>query len=336
MQERKDNWRCDAKPAQRAFAEVARAIARFEPVTMLTSSDQWMEARQALPEEVRVVEMSFDDAWARDTGPSFVVHDDTKEVRGVHWRFNAWGGTEEGCYASWDRDLLVGRKILELESMKRYPQDMVLENGSVHTDGQGTLLTTEECLLNPNRNPTWSKEQIERRLCQCLGASKVIWLPCGLHGDVDTNGHVDNMACFVRPGTVLLAWTDDTHHPQHGRSKAALQVLENSTDAQGRPFEVVKLPIPKPMHLTEEEAGGLVVEDAMPRTAGDLLACSYVNFYNANGGLVVPSFGDMECDAAAASILGRVFRKEVVPVPAREILLGGGGIHCITLSQPAG
>lgn len=314
---------------------MARAISRFEPLVVLVGRDRWEEARECLPIEVRVVEMSYDDAWVRDTGPTFVMHPITGELRGVHWKFNAWGGKEGGCYGSWDLDQLVGRKILELEGLKCYPMDMVLENGSVHTDGQGTLLTTEECLLNPNRNPGLGRVEIEDRLRRCFGAQKVIWLPWGLYGDEDTNGHVDNMACFARPGTVLLAWTDDKKDPQYKRSQAALRVLEDCIDARGRKLEVVKLPIPKPSYITEEEAGGLVTKDAVERRVGDRLACSYVNFYNANGGLVVPSFDDEATDREAASILGQVFQKEVVSVPAREILLGGGGIHCVTLSQPS-
>src|ERR1700749_1840949 len=205
--ERTDNWRLGAKPAQEAFAAVATAIAASEEGTMAVSDAQFENCRALLPPELRVVEVSTDDAWLRDTGPTFLVDGDGRR-RGVDWRFNAWGGGAGGRSSAWERDDRVAAKVLEIERNNRYRAPIVLEGGAIHVDGAGTVLTTEECLLNPNRNPELSREQIERALLDYLGAERVIWPGAGVFED-EAAGHVDNLACFARPGTVLLTWTDD-------------------------------------------------------------------------------------------------------------------------------
>jgi agmatine deiminase len=333
--ERTDNWRLGAKPAQGAFAAVASAIAASEPVTMAVSDAQFENCRAMLPPEVRVVEVSTDDAWMRDTGPTFVV-DGEGGRRGVDWRFNAWGGTNGGLYFPWDRDDRVAAKVLEVEGDDRYRAPIVLEGGAIHTDGEGTVLTTEECLLNPNRNPELSKEQIERAAHEYLGAEKVVWLGAGVFED-ETDGHVDNLACFARPGTVLLTWSEDPDDPQTAISRDARERLEATTDAQGRSLEVVLLPSPGPLQTSAEEAEGVDAgEGTQPRRAGNRLAASYVNFYLGNSRIVYPLL-DPRHDEEAAAILRRVLpEREVVGVPAREILLGGGNIHCITQQVPRG
>lgn len=332
--ERPDNWRLGAKPAQEAYAAVAEAIAASEPVTMAVSDAQFENCRSMLPPEVRVVEVSTDDAWIRDHGPTFVV-DGSGGRRGVDWRFNAWGGTEGGLYFPWDRDDRVAAKVLEVEGDDRYRAPIVLEGGAIHVDGEGTVLTTEECLLNPNRNPELSKEQIERVLLDYLGAEKVAWLGAGVFED-ETDGHVDNLACFARPGVVLLTWSDDADDPQHPISRDARERLEAAADAQGRSLEVVLLPSPGPLEISAEEAQGVdAVEGTVPRSGGDRMAASYVNFYLGNSRIVYPLL-DPRHDEEAAAILRRVFpEREAVGVPAREILLGGGNIHCITQQVPA-
>jgi agmatine deiminase len=332
--ERTDNWREGAEPAQAAYAAVASAIAAFEPVTMAVSDAQLERCRALLPAAVRVVEISTDDAWLRDTGPTFVV-DGAGGRRGVDWRFNAWGGLEGGLYFPWDRDDRVAAKVLEVEGADRYRAPLVLEGGAIHVDGEGTVLSTEECLLNPNRNPELSREQIEAALHEHLGTEKVVWLGRGVFDD-ETDGHVDNLACFARPGVVLLTWSDEESDPQHEISRDALARLEAAADARGRPFEVVKLPSPGPLEISAEEASGvLTVEGTRPRRGGERMAASYANFYLANGGLVFPLL-DERFDERAAEILRGCFpEREVVGVPAREILLGGGNIHCITQQVPA-
>jgi agmatine deiminase len=332
--ERTDNWRWGAKPAQAAFAAVAAAIAASEPVTMATSDAQFEHCRSVLPASVRVVEIASDDAWMRDVGPTFVI-DDAGARRGVDWRFNAWGGFDGGLYFPWDRDDRVARKVLEIAGADRYRAPFVLEGGSIHSDGEGTLLSTEECLLNPNRNPELSREQIEAALREYLGVEKVVWLDRGVYAD-ETDGHVDNIACFARPGLVLLTWTDDEDDPQHAISRDALERLEAATDARGRSFEVVKLPSPGPLEIAADEADGVdAVDGTQPRRAGDRLAGSYVNFYPGNTRIVFPLLDERHDEEAAEILRGCFPEREVIGVPAREILLGGGNIHCITQQVPA-
>ncbi|MBS1880505.1 MAG: agmatine deiminase [Actinobacteria bacterium] len=331
--ERPDNWRLGAEPAQAAFAAVAVAISASEPVTVGASAAQVERARAALPAAVLVVELASDDSWMRDVGPTFVVNNG--ERRGVDWRFNAWGGREGGLYFPWDRDEAVAARVLELEGAARYQAPLVLEGGSIHVDGEGTVLSTEECLLNPNRNPELSREQIERLVLDYLGAEKMLWLGRGVFAD-ETDGHVDNLACFARPGVVLLTWTEDRSDPQHEISLDARRRLEAATDARGRSLEVVLLPSPGPLRTTAMEATGVEqVEGTAPRRAGDRLAGSYVNAYLGNGRVVMPLLDERHDDEAAGILAAALPEREVVGVPAREILLGGGNIHCITQQVPA-
>lgn len=332
--ERPDNWRDAAAPAQRAFVDVARAIARFEPVTVGVSAAHFESARDLLPAHIRVVEMSHDDCWMRDVGPTFVVND-AGDVRGVDWRFNAWGGAEGGLYASWEQDDLVARKVLEIEGRDGYRTGFVNEGGAIHVDGMGTALVTEECLLNANRNPRMSRRQVESALRAHLGVSAIVWLGKGVFND-ETDGHIDNLACFVRPGQVCLTWTDNRRDPQHAISLDAWERLNDARDARGRRLKVHKIPAPGPLHMTAREAKGLAPRKGTKRRpAGDRLAASYVNFYIVNGGIVMPLL-DSRTDRAAAAQLRRLFpRRRVIGVPAREVLLGGGNIHCITQQVPA-
>ncbi|CAK9330033.1 unnamed protein product [Citrullus colocynthis] len=343
--ERPDNWRDNAIHGQRVFAKVASSISKFESVTVCATASQWENARSQLPANIRVVELGMNDCWFRDTGPTFVVRKRisnsgtaVESVAGIDWNFNSWGGVEDGCYSDWSLDLLVARKILDIERVPRFLNTIVLEGGSIHVDGEGTCLTTEECLLNKNRNPHLSKGQIEDILKAYLGVEKIIWLPRGLYGDDDTNGHIDNMCCFAKPGVVLLSWTDDQTDPQYERSMEAYSVLSEVTDAKGRKLEIIKLHVPGPLYLTDEEAAGIVQDgDAKPRPSGLRLAASYVNFYIANGAIIAPQFGDQKWDEEAVRVLASAFpNHEIVGVEgAREIVLGGGNIHCITQQQPA-
>ncbi len=331
--ERPDNWRQEAKPAQRTYAAVATAIAEFEPVTVGVSAGQYANARQMLPAGVRVVEVSSNDAWMRDCGPTFVIGNGL--VRAVDWDFNAWGGLNGGLYFPWDLDDQVARKVAEIERIDRYKAPLVLEGGSIHVDGQGTLLTTEECLLNPNRNPTLSKNQIEELLREFLNVDQIIWLGRGVYND-ETSGHVDNLACFIRPGVVALTWTDDPADPQYEISRDAHARLAAARDAHGRPLEIHHIHQPNPLFITREESEGVkAVEGTLPREEGLRLAGSYINFYIVNGGVIVPTFDDPHDTAALDSLQALFPERKVVGIPAREILLGGGNIHCITQQQPA-
>ncbi len=333
--ERPDNWRLGAKPAQKAFAAVASAIAQFEPLVMGVNQRQFLNARAMLPPQIRVVEISNNDSWMRDVGPTFVVNG-KGEVRLVDWKFNAWGGLKEGLYFPWDLDDLVPRKVAEIEGIDRYAAPLVLEGGSIHVDGEGTLLTTEQCLLNPNRNPQLSKEEIEAYLKEYTGAERILWLGEGVYND-ETNGHVDNLACFLRPGVVALTWTDDHNDPQYPISQDAYDRLSHFQDAKGRALEVVKIHQPDPVLITAEEAEGVdAVEGTLPRQAGDRMAASYINFYFCNGGVIVPTFNDPHDQLALETLQRYLPERRIIGVPAREVLLGGGNIHCITQQQPLG
>jgi agmatine deiminase len=333
--QRPDNWRLGGKPAQKAYAAVASAIAQFEPVTMGVNPDQYNNARNMLPADVRVVEMANNDAWIRDCGPTFLI-DGKGGIRGVDWDFNAWGGLYNGLYFPWDLDDQVAQKVMEIERVGRYKAPFVLEGGSIHCDGEGTLITTAECLLSPGRNPDLSRAEIEKNLADYLGVKKIIWIPRGVYHD-ETTGHVDNLACIIRPGVIALTWTNDKSDPQYERSLEAYDTLMSSTDARGRHFEVHKIHQPDPILIAPDEAEGVdAVDGTLPREAGDRMAASYINFYMCNGGAVVPVFGDPHDEQALALLQALMPERKVVSVPAREILLGGGNIHCITQQQPRG
>ncbi|CAL5443474.1 unnamed protein product [Camellia sinensis] len=199
-------------------------------------------------------------------------------------------------------------RVLIFMRQRRFPHSMILEGGAIHVDGEGTCLTTEECLLNKNRNPHLTKEQVEDELKAYLGVKKIIWLPHGLFGDDDTNGHIDNLCCFVKPGAVLLSWTNDESDPQYERSVEAFSVLSHVTDAKGRKLEIIKLHVPGPFYMIDEEAVGLIQNgEAKPRLPGSRIAASYVSFYIANGGIITPQFGDQKWDDEAVRVLSLAF-----------------------------
>jgi agmatine deiminase len=307
---------------------VAAAIARFEPVTVGASAAQWDCARALLPDPVRVVELASDDAWMRDVGPTFVVNGQG-DRRGVDWTFNAWGGLYTPC----DRDDAVAGKVLESVGADRYRCSRVLEGGAIHVDGEGTVIVTEECLLNPNRNPGLTQTQIEKILCDYLNVTTVIWLSRGVYMDLDTSGHVDNLCCYVRPGVVALTWTDDETDPQYAISIDAHRRLSQARDARGRALEVHKIHQPSPLFVSEAEASR--DDDGVSfREPGQRLPASYINFYIANGGVVMPGFDDPH-DRPALEAIQKLFPdRDVAQIYSREILLGGGNIHCITQQQP--
>ena len=333
--ERPDNWRLGAKPAQEVFAKLANTIVKYEECTMVVSRAQYQNAKAHLDPRVRVVEMSNDDSWIRDCGATFVV-DDNRNMRGIDWTFNAWGGLVDGLYFPWDQDDLIASKMCELERADRYRlDDFILEGGSIHVDGEGTLLVTEECLLSEGRNSHLTKEEIEETLKKYLNCQKVLWVKEGIYND-ETNGHVDNMCQFVKPGVIVLAWTDDENDPQYQRSLDAYNYLINETDARGRRLEVIKIHTPNPILISEEESGGVdSVDGTLPRNVGDRLAASYINYYVGNGFVAMPIFNDPH-DQEAIETLQRLYPdRKVEPIYAREILLGGGNIHCITQQVPA-
>jgi agmatine deiminase len=327
--ERRDNWRERAIPVQTAFLQLVAAIARYEPVTVGASPRQFPAARAALAGYARVISLPNDDCWARDTGPTFVINR-LGERRAVDWRFNAWGG----LYERFARDDRVAGQIAAFTKAPRYRAPLVMEGGAIHVDGQGTALVTEQCLLNRNRNPHLDRSDIAVHLHRYLGVSHVIWLGKGVVND-ETSGHVDNLACFARPGEVLLTWCNDRNDPQHRVSRDALERLRSVRDARGRRLKVQRIPAPPPLSMTRAEAAGIQRRRGI-RTlkAGHRLAGSYINFYLANGAVIAPLL-DARTDGAAFAALARVFpRRRIVGVPSREFLLGGGNIHCLTQQVP--
>lgn len=333
---RTDTWRSGAKPAQKTFAQVAKAISQFEQVTVCVNREQYENARAMLDNDIRVVEVSSNDSWMRDIGPSFVIND-KGDVRGVDWRFNAWGGLDEGLYFPWDQDQLVKQKVMEIENIDRYnAKHFVLEGGAIHVDGEGTVITTEQCVLNANRNGDMPKEEVEKNLKDYLNAEKVIWVKDGLVGD-ETDGHVDEILFYVRPGEIALGWTEDPEHPHYEVLHKAYDQLKDEKDAKGRTLKIHKIPMPKQVSITAEESAEIDFStEAFDRSGDTSFIATYINCYLCNGGLVLPAFGD-PADEEAVRIFQEIYPdRKIVSVETREVSLGGGNIHCITQQQPKG
>jgi agmatine deiminase len=290
--------------AKNAYASVAKAISRFEPVVMAARPEDADEARQATGCDI--FEVALDDSWTRDIGPAFVTGPSGRAA--VQWRFNAWGGK----YAPFERDAAFAAKVAEKAGVTLRQAPIICEGGAIHSDGQGTLLTTEQCLLNSNRNPGMTKDAAEQVLRDFVGAQRVIWLGEGF-SDSETDGHVDNIACFAGHGRVILGVPDSKSHPDHA------PVMEAKSRLKAAGHEVIELVQPKTIRHDRH---------------GRLLQACYVNFYFCNDGLVMPSFDDAH-DEQARTVLADCFpNRTIVTVPALDIVAGGGGIHCITQQEP--
>jgi len=314
--QRTESWPLGLAPAKASWAAVVKAIAQFEPVKVIAKSTQIPEVKHVCGSQIKVVDLPNDDIWLRDTGPTFVINGQGK-LAGINWKFNAWGENRENL-SDYQEDARLAERLLEYLQIPRYAADFILEGGSIHVDGEGSLLTTEECLLNPNRNPHLSRQELEKLLGHWLGISKVIWLGQGLQDD-ETAGHIDNLACFIRPGVVLALTSKDSQDSNYPALQDNLQRLRQAKDAQGRNLEIVE--IEQPERRDDHH--------------GRRLSLSYLNFYLANGGLVMPVFGD-PADPAAITTLTRVFPKyQIVPINILDLVHGGGGIHCVTQQQPA-
>ncbi|KAI0563800.1 agmatine deiminase [Gracilaria domingensis] len=357
--QRQDTWRLNGAPARDAIVHFIQAVLsntcdihvsiivgegnHHKDIRDLYSKKWPVMCLQSGRFSVEYIPMN--DCWIRDTGPFLVVDrnlsDSRLDATGVCFRFNAWGGANGGCYKDCSKDSEVAALLCHRFDIEARHVNMVLEGGSISSDGQGTLLVTRECLLNANRNPQLTKQDIERTLRIKLGAQKVIWLPFGAAYDTDTDGHVDNMAIFIRPGHVLLLWADQTIFPdQYRRSKLALQVLENSTDAAGNALVIHKVTAPPTLTRSRIEANG--VQNVSPsiakaRCEGERLCASYVNVVITDEAVFAPAFGDVQADNRARAELEMAFAEtgqSIVMVNAREIVLGGGGFHCMTATIP--
>lgn len=297
------------------YAGVVKAIAEFEPVTVLVNEADAESARSQLnAPNIDLLVIPHSDAWLRDNGPTFLLGENGERA-GVNWHFNAWGGK----YAPWDLDDEVAPKILGHYGIRQFDAPLVMEGGSFHVDGEGTLLTTEECLLNDNRNPELSREQIEEQLKHFLNVEKIIWLKRGLDGD-ETDGHVDNVACFAAPGKIVLQVCDEPGDENYDITQENLRILSEATDAKGRKFEIVKIPQPPKTHFEDSR-----------------LTLSYLNFYFVNGGIVLPVFGGLAeaTDREAERILMETFPdRRIRTVDGMAIIKEGGNVHCTTQQMP--
>jgi len=309
---REQTFAGELEAARVVTGQVARALARFEPLSVLARPADLADARLRCGQAVRLLPCpDLVDSWMRDVGPSFVRHRQSGDLAGVDWIFNTWGEAYPGA----NDDPLAGW-VLEQLGVPRLRAPLVLEGGAIHVDGEGTLLTTEQCLLNPNRNPHLDRAGIEAILAEYLGVERVIWLGAGLVDDM-TDGHVDNLACFVRPGVVLALASDDPEDANYAALQDNLRRLRTARDARGRHLEVITVPQPAPRWQGSER-----------------LSLSYINFYIANGAVLVPAFDDPLDGLARDTIQAALPARQVVQIPVLPILAGGGGIHCITQQQP--
>lgn len=337
---RAGSWGKAPSKAQHSFKAIFAEIVKSEKLILLADKEHIDDARACVCDlpNVEVLEIASNDSWARDVAPTY-VKDDLGNVRAVNWEFNAWGGQVDGLYADWSLDNEIPLNICQMRDTDMYDAaPFVLEGGSIHTDGEGTAIVTESCLLSKGRNPELTREQIEEKLKQYLGISKVLWLPRGIYMD-ETNEHVDNVCAFVGRGQVVLATTDNKDDPQYELSRLDMEYLEGQTDAKGRKITVYKLPIPDhPVLVTKSDVDSFEFEEGEDiREEGERLAASYVNFYFTNDEVLIPAFGgdNAESDDRAAEILQGICKtRKVVQIPARQILLGGGNIHCITQQLP--
>ena len=303
--------------ARTTWAEVAHAVARFEPVTVVVDPGEVPAAKEYLSPDIDIVEAPLNDAWMRDIGPTFVLSEDGR-LGGVDWIFNGWGGQD---WAQWDKDSKIGALVVERSGAELVDSPIVNEGGGIQVDGLGTVLVTETVQLDPGRNPDLSKADIEAELARTIGATKVIWLPRGLTRDSDTygtRGHVDIVAAIPSPGVVLVHDQRNPEHPDFEVSKAVIDALKQTTDARGESWEIITVPAPE---VLRDEEG--------------FVDYSYINHFVVNGGVIACSFDDPADEEAVAILSAAYPGRTVVSVDARPLFARGGGIHCITQHQPA-
>ena len=299
--------------AKQAVARVARAISSFEPVVIAARPLDAAEAKLATSGKTEIYEVPIDDSWARDSGPTFVTAPDGRRGA-VQWEFNAWGNK----YHPWTDDAQFASRVARQSDARLFLAPLVCEGGAIHCDGEGTLITTEQCLLNPNRNANLTRQQIEERLALFTGARRVVWLGEGFSDD-ETDGHVDNIACFAAPGLAIVGVPSSKSHHDYEPALEAIRRLGEARDARGRKIEIVEIVQPR---------------DARHDWRGRPLQASYVNFYLPNGGVVMPGFDDPN-DEAARTVIAQCFpRRDILQIEAHDIVQGGGGIHCITQQEP--
>lgn len=336
---RADTWREKGVPARKNYKEVALAIAEHEPVYVLIHPriyNQVIEDYEGLP-NIIPMKVPYNDAWARDTIGIFVRKE--SKLRSVDFRFNAYGGDYDGLYNNYkDDDHLAALFAKKLKYQDYTHPTFIFEGGAIACDGEGTAIVTEACLLSPGRNPCMSKEEIEENLKEYLGLEKIIWVRHGIYED-ETNEHIDNMVSFVKPGVVCLAWSEDEADPQYEFSHQTYEDLLSQVDARGRKLKIHKIPVPSPcLTMTAKEASTIRIggHNAKGRLEGMRLAASYINYYQGKDFIILPAFGVKE-DKETYRIMQKLYPdKKIHQIYSREILLGGGNIHCITMQIPEG
>jgi lysine decarboxylase len=335
---RNDVWRNNAKAALKEFINVIKAIAEFETVYVGIHPTMYDKYLSSLENIVNVIPLKvrYNDSWARDNTLVYLLDKNNKKIRSVDFRFNAWGGEVDGLYTNYKDDDALGRALtrkLGIESY--YIPKFILEGGSIATNGKGTLITTEACLLSKGRNPSYTKIEIEEELKTYLGVNDVIWLPRGIIGD-ETNEHVDNFVAFASENVILLSWPSTKDKEQYKWASRAYDILVKAKDYKGDNFEVIKVKQPYDLKITKEEAKGIKKSKhgAKPRIIGDVLCASYINFYQGDKYVILPQFGIKEDETALRQFKNIFPSKEIIPVYSREILIGGGNIHCITMQIP--
>jgi agmatine deiminase len=307
----------DADEARGTWTSVAHAILDFEPVTMVVDPADVATARRYLSAEIELAEAPLDDAWMRDIGPSF-VYDENGTAGAVDWVFNGWG--QQG-WAAWGKDSRIASSVAERSGAQPIASPLVNEGGGIHVDGLGTVLVTETVQLDPQRNPTLTKAQVEAELARTIGATHAVWLPRGLTRDSQrygTRGHVDIVATIPSPGVLLVHSQRDPAHPDYAVSREILHVLERSVDARGEAWRIVEIPAPDV--LTDAEGP---------------VDYSYINHLVVNGGVIACGFGASGDDTARGILADAYPGRRVVSVEARPLFARGGGIHCITQQQPS-
>ena len=310
---RTEGWGDRITAARRAYAEVAKTIAQCEPVTMIARPDLTAEASLQCGQGISVLPLEHDDSWARDTAPTFVINA-SGDLAGVDWRFDGYGGRAP----AFDQDARLAEAICTRLDVPRFAAPLVLEGGGLHVDGEGTCLVCTPSVLDPRRNPGLSRDDVRAVLTDYLGVTKVIWLEHGFEGDASA-GHVDNVACFVRPGVVMALIAQDPSDANHAGLQDNLARLRGERDARGRELELIEVAQPA----------------ARLGPDGRRLTLSYLNFYIANGAVILPMFEDAMDDAAYNAIRGAFPDRRALQIDAADLVLGGGGIHCITQQQPA-
>ncbi len=311
---RKTIWNIGLDKAKKAYSNVANAISEFEEVTIIINEGELDEAQRLLSSQIDILEIPHDDSWFRDNGPTFIFNEDV--LSAVCWKFNAWGEK----FLPYNKDAMAAQKLLEHLKIPAHKSEIIMEGGSFHVDGCGTLLTTMECLLNPNRNKNLTQKDIENELSKFLGVENFIWLNRGVFGDEDTDGHIDNLACFANEEIIVVQSCHDSDDDNYPRFNENFQILKNAVNLKGRKYEILE------------------IEQPPARFMGDKrLALSYINYYPVNGGIILPVFGDeaKKYDKNAEARLREVYPgRKIVPIDGSHIITGGGNIHCITQQMP--